>query len=138
MKNCDLEAGDELNISSKVKKRRSQSLQNINKELTALATAQEMNEEKDATDAERKDGNMDLREDDDNADVEGATDDDDSVDTADLTKALHKSSSGPPALVAVPTVLPTSKESILRKHGTMRQKTPMPPSCLAKGTKPRI
>ena len=37
----DLEdAGDGLNISSKVKQRRSHSLQNIDQELTALATAQ--------------------------------------------------------------------------------------------------
>ena len=62
----DLEdAGDGLNISSKVKQRRSHSLQIINQKLTALATAQKAKEKNDTatadtTDVNRGDDDMDL------------------------------------------------------------------------------
>jgi len=73
-----------------------------------------------ATVDKSKDDDMDLGGDVDNADADGddddVDDDDDTVDMAELMKALHKSSSGPPATVAVPKRARFSKGSNLRRH----------------------
>ena len=61
---------------------------------------------------------MDLGGYEDDPDEEGDDDDDSdddaSEDTAHIIKALQASSTGPPATVTVPPVLPTPKESTLR------------------------
>ena len=90
----------------------------------ALAKAQELNDEMDiaiakATVDKRKDDNMDLGGDVDNADADGDDDDDDdddSVDTAELMRALNKSSSGLPDMVAVPKIGVQPSET--QRHAT--------------------